>query len=277
MVTTTLTKPLTEIKIQYLPRGDELPYDDDIPLESERHLYQIILLLETLLPWLRKIGKGYVGGNMFLYFSPNKVKTEMVRGADFFVVTNADFRERKSWVVWEEGLSPNIVIELLSDTTKNEDKTNKKKIYEKELCVSEYFWYDPHNPQDWAGHELIDGSYREKKSDIRGRYICKELGLALVKWYGVFLEREATWLRFETLDGLLLPTKQEKEEEAKQREFEAKQREFEAKQREFEAKQREFEAKQREFEAKQEVLKEKEKADVFAAKLRSLGIDPNKL
>lgn len=241
MQITTLTNPNTEIS-QNLPRGEDLPYDDDTPLETERHLYQIILLLETLLPWLRKLGKGYAGGNMFLYFSPNQIKTEMFRGPDFFVVTDADFKERKSWVVWEEGLSPNVVIELLSDTTRKEDKTNKKRIYEKEICVNEYFWYDPHNPLDWAGFELVDGKYEEKKSDIRERYICKELDLALVRWRGVFLERESTWLRFETLDGLLLPTKQEREQEARQREVEANQR-----------------------------------ADTLAAKLRSLGIDPDSL
>jgi Uma2 family endonuclease len=33
---------------------------------------------------------------------------------------------RKSWVVWQEGKVPNIVIELLSDTTANHDKSDKK-------------------------------------------------------------------------------------------------------------------------------------------------------
>ncbi|MCB1188820.1 MAG: Uma2 family endonuclease [Leptospiraceae bacterium] len=249
MSTGILSKPYTNFESQNLPRGEELPYDDGEPLESERHLFQIFLLLETLQPWLQKLGKGYLGGNMFLYFSPKQVKTEMVRGPDFFVVSKADFRERKSWVVWEEGLSPNVVIELLSDTTKHEDKTNKKRIYEKEVCVNEYYWYDPHNPNDWAGHELIMDNYHIKQTDIRGRYISKELDLALVRWHGVFLEREATWLRFETIDGFLLPTKQELAQEERQK------------------------AEQERQKAEQE----KQRADALARKLREMGIDPNNL
>ncbi|MCB1192152.1 MAG: Uma2 family endonuclease [Leptospiraceae bacterium] len=35
--------------------------------------------------------------------------------------------------MWEEGLVPNLVIEFLSETTKKEDKTTKKRVYEKQL------------------------------------------------------------------------------------------------------------------------------------------------
>ncbi|MCP5494161.1 MAG: Uma2 family endonuclease [Leptospiraceae bacterium] len=267
MAISTLTKPLTETEFPTLPRGDELPYDDDTPLESERHLFQIILLLETIQPWLQESGKGYVGGNMFIYFSPNQIKTEQVRGPDFFIVVNADSHERKSWVVWEEGLSPDVVIELLSETTKKEDKTTKKRIYEKQLCVSEYFWYDPFDPADWVGHELKRGSYSEKRLDRLGRYISKKLGLALVKWNGVFMGRETTWLRFETLDGHLLPTKEEREKQRAEREKQRAERE----------KQRAEREKQR---AEKECLeKEKERAEKekLAEKLRELGYDPDKI
>lgn len=33
------------------PTQDELPYDDEMPMESERHVLQMHLLMETLRLW----------------------------------------------------------------------------------------------------------------------------------------------------------------------------------------------------------------------------------
>ena len=45
----------------------------------------------------------------------------------------------------------------------------------------------------------------------------KQLGLTLVRWYGVYEDAEMTWLRWATLDGELLPTPQEALELERQR------------------------------------------------------------
>src|SRR5688500_6663555 len=45
------------------------------------------------------------------------------RGPVFFIVLNVVDRERKSWVAWQEGMRfPDVIIELLSDTTRAVDK-----------------------------------------------------------------------------------------------------------------------------------------------------------
>ncbi len=75
--------------------------------------------------------------------------------------------------------------------------------------MAEYFWFDPFNPDDWAGFDLRHGVYRALSPDDRGRLISQRLGLALTRWQGVYADVETTWLRWATLEGDLLPTSRE--------------------------------------------------------------------
>jgi len=84
------------------------------------------------------------------------------------------------------GKTPDMVIELLSDSTRKIDKREKKQIYQDRLRVPEYFWYDPFDPEDWAGFALRDGVYEELKRDAQDRLISQRLGLAMVPWQGVY-------------------------------------------------------------------------------------------
>ena len=224
------------------PTQDELPCDDGIPMESQRHKMQMDLLLDTLQFWLDQREDGYISGNMFVYFSTRQIRNQDFRGPDFFAVVGVPKKERKSWVVWEEGQAPNVVIELLSDSTRNEDKTRKKEIYQNQLRVPEYFWYDPFNPEDWAGFYLKGGEYEPLERDRNNRYISYELGLALVQWFGTYKDVETVWLRWETLEGELLPTERELSQQAQQQAQQAQQ-----------------------------------KNEKLAAKLRELGVDPDTL
>ena len=221
------------------PTQDELPCDDGVPMETSRHKHQMDLLIYPLRPWLKQHTEdGYVGGNMFLYFSLAQVRNQDFRGPDVFVALGVPYRERKSWVVWEEGKSPDIVIELLSDKTAARDKGEKKRIYQDQVKVTEYYWFDPFDPDDWAGFDLHTGRYEPIVPDDQGRLLSKRLGLALVRWYGVYEDAETTWLRWATLDGELLPTPQEALELERQRAETARQRAETARQRAETARQR---------------------------------------
>lgn len=193
-----------------LPTQDDLPSDDGIPMETERHKLQMDLLIYPLKPWInRQPDGGYVGGNMFVYFSMDQVRNQDFRGPDVFVALEVPRGERKSWVVWEEGKGPDVVIELLSATTAHEDKGRKKRIYQNQIRVAEYFWFDPFDPDDWAGFELQHGIYQPLTLDAQGRLISRRLDLALTRWRGVYADVEATWLRWATVEGALLPTPEE--------------------------------------------------------------------
>src|SRR5262245_34654149 len=100
------------------PGEDDLPYDDGEPMDSERHLEQLSLLVEQLKLLWKDRDDVYVGGNMAIYFSELQAKKNDFRGPDVFVVLDTVKRERKSWVVWQEGgRTPDVVIELLSAST----------------------------------------------------------------------------------------------------------------------------------------------------------------
>ncbi|HLO87636.1 MAG TPA: Uma2 family endonuclease [Nostocaceae cyanobacterium] len=215
---------LTAPSVKLPPTQAELPCDDGIPMETQRHKLQMDLLIDTLEPWLDQRADGYVGGNMFVYYSLAQVKNQDFRGPDFFAVVDVPKTERLSWVVWEEGKPPDVVIELLSESTAKYDKNEKKLIYQNQMRVSEYFWFDPFNPDDLAGFHLKTGVYEPIKFNEKNQLVSNVLGLALVRWEGNYRGVDATWLRWATLDGELFPTAQEMVEIERQRVEQEKQR-----------------------------------------------------
>jgi Uma2 family endonuclease len=241
-----------ELGIPFPPTQDELPYDDGIPMESSRHKLQMQLLIDPLVTWLGD-RDAYVGGNMFVYFSPDQVKTRDYRGPDVFVVLDVPKGERKSWVTWYEPKAPDIVIELLSDSTAAIDKGRKKEIYQNQLRATEYFWFNPFDAADLAGFSLIGGSYEPIDLTAEGQLISQTLNLALVRWSGYFKETEATWLRWATLDGILLPNEQEMAEQEHQRAEQERQRAEQEHQRAEQECQRAEQERQRAEQAEQEL------------------------
>ncbi len=196
----------TALRMPSLPTEDDLPCDDGEPMETLRHRLQMELLIHSIDPWASARGDCFVGGNMFLYFSSEQVRGKDFRGPDFFVVLGVSPRERKSWVVWDEEKGPDLIVELLSESTAHTDKTEKKRVYQDRLRVAEYFWYDPWNPEDFAGFTLTDGRYRPLLPRTVGRIPSPLLGLDLCWWDGSYGGVETRWIRWSTPDGQLLPT-----------------------------------------------------------------------
>ncbi len=235
-------RPHLPADIIWPPTQDELPYDDGVPMETYRHHLQMTLLIESLNLHWGVPRQHFAGGNMFVYFSLAQVKNQDFRGPDFFAVLDViPHRERKSWVVWEEGKGPDVVIELLSDSTAEFDKDEKKLIYQDKLRVPEYYWYDP-SSGEWAGFVLRDRVYHPLTPDAQGRFISPALGLALVQREGEYQMYGGSWLRWATLDGHLLLSGEELAAQAQA-----------------------------------EAAQSRERAERLAAKLRELGIDPDNL
>lgn len=199
---------------QPLPRGEDLPYDDGIPLESHWHRSVMNLLIDILSAHWQDRRDCYINGNMFIYFDPDQVKTRNFRGPDFFVVKGVQSNHlRKSWVVWEEGgLTPDYVIELASESTVKFDVTAKKAIYENILKTPEYVVYNP-NSAKLQGWRLTRGRYRAVKLDKRGWLWSEQLELWLgTADYALIPGGEPVKvLRFFDLQGKPLPTPAEAE------------------------------------------------------------------
>lgn len=243
---------LTECGIVPPPTEAELPYEDGVPMETSRHQLQMELLIDPLMIWLEG-QDAYVSGNMFVYFSPEQVRNFDFKGPDVFVVLDVPNRERKSWVVWDEGKGPDVVIELLSESTAARDKTEKKQIYQNRLRVPEYYWYNPFQPDDFAGFVLRDGCYEALDFDAQGRLLSPKLGLLLARWSGVYKGIETVWLRWATPDGIWLPTPQE----IAKREHQRAER-----------------AEQFAEQAQQQAERERQRAEQLLAQLKALGVEP---
>jgi Uma2 family endonuclease len=276
------------VGFERLPTQDELPYSDGEPMESERHFFEIMMLLQPLRHHWAGRDDFYAGGNMFVYFSPEQVKHNDFRGPDFFVVMGANGNhERKSWVMWDEGGQlPNLVIEFLSESTAAFDRKGKKLIYQNQWRTQEYFYFDPFT-DEFEGFTLGPQGYEPMLRDEQGRFISRVTGLALRRWVGPFSGVTAPWLRWETLDGELLPTPEEiAKEERLHAEQEHKRATTERKRanaaealvehERARAEQERVRAEHERARAEQERARaEQERAEKerFAAKLRELGID----
>ncbi|WP_413167365.1 Uma2 family endonuclease [Capilliphycus salinus ALCB114379] len=218
------------------------------PLESELHLRQILLLIQMLESLWQHRQDFYAFGNLSIYYSPEQQKTQNFRGPDFFVVLNTERKPRKSWVVWEEGGKyPNLIIELLSNSTANVDRTTKKEIYQDIFRTPEYFWFSP-NTLEFQGFEIIRGEYEPIQPNEQGRLWSKQLQLFL----GIYEQK----LRFFTPEGELVPTPEESAQTERQ--------------------QREDTQQQLET-AQQQLEVERQQRENLAAKLRELNIDPETL
>ncbi len=215
------------------PPGDL--WSDEPPLESDLHREQIELLIRLLKWQWRQRQDFYVSGNLTIYYSPNQLKSEDFRGPDFFVVLGADNRDRRSWVVWQEqGQYPNVIIELLSDSTAATDRGLKKQIYQDTFCTPDYFWFHP-DTLEFKGFHLVEGVYQELRGNAAGHLWSQQLEL--------FLGIHEHKLRFFTAEGSLV----ESPEDELQRQLDAE--------------------RQRAEQAEQELAR-------LRALLRSQGIDP---
>lgn len=185
------------------PPGDLL--SDEPPLESELHLRQLVLLIQCLEAWWKGHQDFYAFGNLTIYYSPRQLKSEQFRGPDFFVVLGTERKPRKSWVVWEEGGKyPNVVVEILSETTADTDRGLKKQIYQEIWRTPDYFWFDP-NTLEFQGFELVAGQYQALQPNAQSWLWSQQLGL--------YLGIQAEQLRFFTPEGQLILTPQEQVEQ----------------------------------------------------------------
>jgi Uma2 family endonuclease len=190
------------------PRGEDLPSSDGMPMESQKHVQQMMDLIQSL-----RLGLGrddvFIGGNMFLSFSQLQSRRNDFRGPDVFVVVGVDPHERRSWVVWEEdGRAPDVVIELLSPSTEAEDRGPKMEVYARSLRVPEYYLFDP-----------VEGRLEAYARDAESRRYARRQPSAAHRFQSWATQLElgvapdivsdgirGPWLRWFRPDGSLVPT-----------------------------------------------------------------------
>ena len=163
---------------ELMPDGDQL-LSDEPEMESSLHYTQLALLVSCLEWFWRDRQDFFIGANLTVYYSRKQLRHRDFRGPDFFLVRNTERRSRNSWVVWEEsGRYPDVIIELLSNSTEQVDRTTKKRLYQDSFRTPEYFWFHPET-LELAGFRLVDGLYRPILGNDRDWRYSEQLGLFL--------------------------------------------------------------------------------------------------
>jgi Uma2 family endonuclease len=97
----------------------------------------ISLLLETFYASRNDIT---VGGNLMIYYDQGNPRKWLA--PDIFVCYGVENRLRRTYKTWEEGIFPQIVFEIASDSTFENDLGGKRLEYAR-LGVEEYYLLDP--------------------------------------------------------------------------------------------------------------------------------------
>ena len=237
-----------------LPPTETLPTMYDLPSENpeepglpdEFHLLQPELLRITFRPPSYAEDQIFTASDLNLYYDPHH--PQWYKRPDWFAVLGASrfynqTELRLSYVTWQEGIDPFVVVELISPGTEAEDlgrslrevnqPPNKWSVYERILRVPYYFAFNRYT-NEFHCFGLMMNRYQPLSVNWLGVWLeSAELGLGL--WDGEYQGLKRLWLRWYDRDNnwLLTPVEQEKQrvEQEKQRAEQEKQRAEQEKQR----------------------------------------------
>lgn len=176
---------------------------------------------------------------------------------DWFAVVGVDrlYEQRDlrmSYVVWQEGVNPFVIVELLSPGTEKEDlgqtllKANqpptKWEVYERILRVPYYMVFDRYT-NHLRAFQLVGSSYTELELN-EARVWINDIQLGLGLWQGFYQEIERQWLRWYDATGNWVLTPEETEAGRVEQE-------------------------------RRRADRERQRAERLALQLRSLGIEPD--
>ena len=227
------------------------------------HVWQARLLDETFRPPNYELEEIFTASDLNVYYNVRDFSQN--KRPDWFAVVGLpkpeEFEIRLSYLIWQEGKTPLIIVELLSPSTMKEDLGRKLRdlnkpptkweVYEQWLRVPYYVTFSRYN--DEMRIFTLEKTRYEEVKDHQGRFWIEDVELGLGLWRGDYLGGERLWLRWYDRNGNWIPTPAELEKERAEQERERAERE-----------RMEKEAALR-------------KAEQLEARLRELGIDPDQM
>ena len=295
--------------------------DTDGTVQNFQQQPQNDLLTSSLLPRLQQLhpdGMFAIGHDSGIYWRLANEPLDGCKAPDWFYVPgvppmlNGEYR--RSYVLWQEGVLPLIVMEFVSgDGSEEHDQTPYKGkfwVYEQAIGVPYYAIFDPETPSIEL-YQTLRGRYIPVAPNAAGRYPIEPLGVELGIWKGDHRNQDMHWLRFwDSATGEMLPNAEEREvsefrraeterkraeeaesiaefkgrelvEECERAETERKRANAATNQRDTERSRADAAAKRADESAKQRDA-ERSRADaaanraaLLAQRLRALGIDPD--
>lgn len=208
--------PLTRQQLAELMPSAQGLLSDEPEMEHSLHALQLLILVSCLARLWQDRNDYFLAWNLTVYYSREQLKNKDFRGPDLFLVKGVENRPRPSWVVWEEGGKyPDLIIELLSESTAKVDRGEKRELYERIFRTPEYFYYSPET-QEFMGLRLRGEKYEEIEPTEQGWRWSEMLELYL----GIHNQQ----LRYFFPNGELVPTPEEAERIERQRAEQERQR-----------------------------------------------------
>ena len=173
------------------------PTSDGKPMaETDIHRDLMMDFIWMLKQHFRHKNDVYVSGNLLIYYEEGEPRKSI--SPDVFVVFGIEKKERLNYLTWEEGHTPDFVLEIASRSTYPKDFGPKKELYASVLDVKEYFIYDPLGQivPSFIGYSLVEGIYREIEF-ASGRIPSEILDLELGEQdgrFGLYNPNTAQWL-----------------------------------------------------------------------------------
>ncbi|AKG22112.1 Uma2 family endonuclease [Calothrix sp. 336/3] len=249
------------------PPWETLPTMYDLPSEligesglpDEFHIFQPRLLNETCQPGNYPESEILLATDLNLYYDPRHFL--WYKRPDWYLVlgvsrSTEQQSSRLSYVVWQEGVNPFLIVELLSPGTEGEDlgqtlrevnqPPTKWEVYERILRVPYYVVYDRYE-NNFRAFRLSGACYEPVALSESGLWL-PEIGLGLGLWQGSYEGMTGLWLRWYDGQGWI-PTQVERIEQERQRAETERQR----------------------------AETERQRAEKLAEYLRSQGINPDEL
>jgi Uma2 family endonuclease len=263
-----------------LPTMYDLPSEDpeDPGLPDVFHLWQPRLLDDTCIPPNTPPDRVFTATDLNLYYDPQHLR--WYKRPDWFMVLGVprfyeDVDLRASYVIWQEEVSPLVVVELLSPGTEDEDlgenelednapgngvssstkPPSKWQVYEQILQVPHYIIFSRYTNQ-MRYFRLEEGVYQEQSLDlVNPRIWIPEAELGLGIWHGEYEGLTRPWLRWYDADGNWIPTNGERvqqERVEKEQALEEKEQALEEKEQALEEKEQALERAEQERLAKEQ-------------------------
>ena len=166
--------------------------------ETPIHIDQMSDLYFALDWHFRDDPNVYLARNMLFYYVEGNSKKSI--SPDVFFVRGIPKQTRRTYLLWEEGVAPQVVFEITSRSTKREDTHKKPAIYG-EIGVQEYYLFDPTEEYlkggPFVAYHWHDGEF-VKQEMTSNRIYSPNLDLDLVVhegWLRLFDPRTLTLLR----------------------------------------------------------------------------------
>jgi Putative restriction endonuclease len=241
---------MADTAIDLVPGIQGLVTEDDTPVDnlaSEKHQR---LLTETLYSSWDGPGAGRpflaaANVGVFALVRNPAIVPDVFLSLDVEVAQDWWQKEHRSYLLWEFGKPPDVVIEIVSNTVGGEADEKHQKYAR--MRVIYYVIYDPLRQvmPDVLTIYRLSGTDYERHNSLR----FPDIGLGVTLWDGTYEGKTDTWLRWTDADGNLILTGKER---AEQERLDKEQ-------------------------ILQQLAQERQRADRLEALLRQMGYEPGQL